>query len=146
MKARSTFGALILAILSARVAAAQAPSPPVSVADLIGMTLFGSDPHTGGLELDAHVLSPDGSRLAAVLQRGNLGTNTLDFALVVFPVSDAPGPVRPDTLVTMSTPKNDPAISSVQWLADSRTIAFLGAPAGQLPQIYTVDVTTRKVT
>ncbi|HWC73270.1 MAG TPA: hypothetical protein VG454_04965, partial [Gemmatimonadales bacterium] len=42
--------------------------------------------------------------------------------------------------------KNDPAISSVQWLADSRTIAFLGAPAGQLPQIYTVDVTTRKVT
>src|SRR5437773_12555739 len=47
-----------------------ASAPPVTVADLIGMTLFGSDPHNGGRQDDALKPSADGAHDAAVTERG----------------------------------------------------------------------------
>lgn len=142
--ARTAFAVLILAVVSAEMAAAQEPA--VSVADLIGMTLFGSDPHNGGSEADAHELSPDGAHVAVVLQRGDVATNTVHYALVVFPTADLKHTARPDTLVTIASGSNGPAISDVRWLSDNRTLAFLGERPGEPAQVYTVDTETHTVT
>lgn len=136
-------GTLLLVVAAAAQVAA---APPVTVPDLIGMTLFGSDPHNGASEADAHVLSPDGAHLAVVLQRGNLARNTVDFALVVFATAGVGPGARPDTVAAFASASNDPAISGVHWLADNRTLAFLGGPVNEPPQVYTVDIGTHSLT
>jgi dipeptidyl aminopeptidase/acylaminoacyl peptidase len=135
-------GTVSLALVSS--ARAQARVAPVSVADLIGMTLFSSNAHNGANQ-DIHVLSPDGRRVAVVVQTGNLTRNSVDYALLVFSTTDLSAP-RADTVASLASVSNDPAISHVQWLADGRTLAFLGARPGEHAQVYTVDIGTRVVT
>jgi len=138
-------GTFVLSVAVAQLATAQASgpasAPPVAVRDLIGMTLFGSDPHNGGIETDTQLRSPDGAHLAVLLQRGNLARNTVDYTLVVFRTADARRAPRPDTVASLASASNDPAISGVRWLADNRTLAFLGGPPREPAQVYTVDIT-----
>ncbi|HWC74039.1 MAG TPA: hypothetical protein VG454_08885, partial [Gemmatimonadales bacterium] len=129
--------------LVATVAVAQ--TRPVRVPDLIGLGLFGSDAHNGGF-YDVHVASPDRARVAVVVQRGNMTRNTVEYALLVFDSTALRRAGNPDTVLLWNAASNDPAISSLQWLADNRTIAFLGARPGDVAQVYTVDVVTRTVT
>ncbi len=92
-------------------------APPVTVADLIGMTLFGSDPHNGGcLSGDCAVVSPDGSHVAVVVQRGNLERNTVDFAILVFRTSELRHAPKPDTVATLSSSSNRLAIEKLRSL------------------------------
>jgi dipeptidyl aminopeptidase/acylaminoacyl peptidase len=141
----ATIGWLGLALLChGGAAGAQAkPSSPVTVRDLIGMTLFGSDPHNGASEADAIARSPDGAHLAVLLQRGDLAANTLAYTLVVLRTADTRHQLRPDTMLTLTSASNDPAVSHVHWLADSRTLAFLGRRPSEPAQVYTVDIATR---
>src|SRR5258708_39021490 len=53
----------------------------VTVADIIGMTTFGSQPDNV-TDRDAVIVSPDKSRVASVVKRGNLERGTMDFALI----------------------------------------------------------------
>jgi dipeptidyl aminopeptidase/acylaminoacyl peptidase len=121
-----------------------AQSEPVRVADLIGLSLFGSDAHSGGLT-DVHVLSPDGRHVAVVVQRGNLADNSVEYRLLVLATARLPAAVV-DTVVSLASTSNDPAISQLHWLDDSRRIEFLGARAGELAQVYLVDVATHTLT
>jgi hypothetical protein len=151
MTSQTRLASLILGVAWTQVTVGQAVSPArpsvpsVTVADLIGMTLLGSDPHNGALEEDAHALSPDGTHVAAVLQRGDLKTNTVEYTLVVFNTAGAQRALRPDSVATFTSASNDPAISGVHWLADNHTLAFLGGPAGEPRQVYTVDIATRRL-
>jgi hypothetical protein len=120
-------------------------APPVTAADLIGMTTFGSQVQGYGLE-DEHVLSPDGAHVAVVVKRGNLELNTVAFALLVFPTADLLWATKPDTVVTLSSSSNRPGIERVRWLADNTTLAFLGERPLERPQVYTVDARSRTLT
>src|SRR2546430_3391555 len=133
--------AVLLGLTLGGATAAAGQAEPVRVADLIGMTLFGSDAHNGASQ-DIHVVSHDGRRVAVVVQRGNLAQNTVDFALLVLAPMDSRAAPHADTIVSLAARSNDHAISHVVWLADDRTLAFLGARAGERPQVYTVDVGT----
>ena len=124
-----------------------ASAPPVTVADLIGMTLFGSDPHNGGSQGDAIKLSPDGAHVAVVIQRGDVVRNTITYRLLLFRTTQLSRAPRPDTLATFTTGSNDPAIQQVRWLSDNATLAFVGmGPNVRTPQFYTVDTRTGKLT
>src|SRR5437762_1356164 len=136
---------VLVGLTLAGTATVAAQAPPVRVADLIGMTLFGSDANNGASE-DLHVMSPDGRRVAVVVQRGNLATNTVDYTLLVFATAAAGSAPHADTVVALAATSNDAAISQVAWLADNQTVVFLGRRAGELPQIYTLDVVTRVLT
>ena len=139
----SVFGLL----LAAQTLAAQTPAgPPVTVADLIAMSWFGSDPHNGGSEDDALALAPDGSHLAVLLQRGDIDRNLVVYTLVVFATADIGPGTRPDTVAALTSASNEPAISKVHWLSDSRRIAFLGQPMREPAQVYTVDIVTHTLT
>ena len=136
---------VLIGLVLAGTATVAAQAPPVHVADLIGLTLFGSDANNGASE-DLHVMSPDGRRVAVVVQRGNLATNTVDYTLLVFATAAAGSAPHADTVVTLAAASNDAAISQVVWLADNQTVVFLGQRPGELPQVYTLDVATRVLT
>ncbi len=122
-----------------------ASAPPVTVADLIGMTTIDSRVQGYGDE-DYDVVSPDGAHLAVVVKRGNLARNTVDFALLVFTTADLLRAPRPDTVATFASSSNRPGIAHVRWLSDNLTLAFLGERPGELPQLYTLDTHTRTLT
>ncbi len=122
-----------------------ASTPPVTVADLIGMTTIGSRMQGDG-KADYDVVSPDGSRIAVVVKRGNLERNTVDFALLVFETANLFRAPHPDTVATFSSSSTRPGISQVTWLGDNRTVAFLGERPGELPQVYTLDTRSRTLT
>ena len=107
--------AVLLALTLGGATAAAGQAEPVRVADLIGMTLFGSDAHNGASQ-DIHVVSHDGRRVAVVVQRGNLAQNTVDFALLVLAPMDSRAAPHADTIVSLAARSNDPAISHVVWL------------------------------
>ncbi len=121
-----------------------ASARPVTVADLIGMTTIGSFTRSYG-NADYNIVAPDGSRLATVVQRGNLERNTVDFTLLVFRTADVWRGPKPDTVAAFSSSSNRPGIAFVRWLADSRTLAFLAERPGELPQVYTLDTRTRQL-
>ncbi len=118
---------------------------PVTVADLIGMTTIGSRVQGYPTE-DYDVLSPNGSLVAVVVNRGNLERNTVDFALLVFRTADRVQTSKPDTVVVFASSSNRPGIAHVRWLSDNATLVFLGEQPGELPQVYSVDARTRKLT
>jgi dipeptidyl aminopeptidase/acylaminoacyl peptidase len=141
MRRALTLGTLLSAVAAA-AAAQRAALPPVTVADVIGLTLFGSDAHNGAIH-DVHVLSPDGRRVAVVVQTGNLARNTVDYALLV--LSTDPAAPRLDTVAALASSSNEPAISNVMWV-DEGTLAFLGARPAGVPQVLSVDLATRTLT
>ena len=105
--------AVLLGLTLGGATAGGAQAEPVRVADLIGMTLFGSDAHNGASQ-DIHVVSPDGRLLAVVVQRGNLSRNTVDYSLLLFRTTSLQSTLRPDTIASLSATSNDPAISHVR--------------------------------
>jgi dipeptidyl aminopeptidase/acylaminoacyl peptidase len=121
------------------------PAPPVTVADLIEMTTLGSQLQGDGHD-DEHVFSRDGAHLAVVVKRGNLARNTVDFALLIFRSDELLRGPKPDTILTLASSSNRPAITRVRWLTDNTTLAFLGERPGEGPQVYTLDTRTRALT
>ena len=91
----------------------------MTVADIIRMTTFGSQPH-GYLPEDLDVPSPDGRLHAVVVKRGDVERNTNVYSLLVFKSEALFAGPKPDTLLTLASSSNRPAIGHVRWLADSR--------------------------
>ncbi len=120
-------------------------APPVTVTDIIGMTTIGSRQRGYGDE-DYNVVSPDGARVAAVVKRGNLQRNTVDYALLLFRTAELSRSPKPDTVLQLASSSNRPAIVHVRWLSDNATLTFLGEQPGELPQVYTLDTRTRELT
>lgn len=120
-------------------------APPVTVADIIGMTTFGSGFNPYWQE-DIVAFSPDRSHVATVVKRGNVVRNTVDYALVVFRTDELHRNPKADTVATLSSSTNGPGMGHVRWLADNATLAFVGERPGTTPQVLTVDIRTHTLT
>lgn len=128
-----------------RPVADSSPSRAVTVADVIEMTTFGSQPHNLR-EVPRPLFSPDGREAAIVAKRGSLQDNTVTYYLLHFHTHTLLQKPQADTVVVMRSSSNRPGIANVTWLADSRTIVFLGEHLGEHPQVYLVDTRTRRLT
>ncbi len=129
---------------------AQAPqtsqvAPPMSMADIIGLTTIGSA-QRGEVDADYDIVSPDRAHVAVVVKRGNVARNTLDYTLLVFRSRELLHAPKADTVLQLASSSNRPAIGHLTWLADNATLVFLGERPGELPQVYSVDTRTRRLT
>lgn len=114
---------------------------PVRVADMIAMTEIAFPGPESGAHPDVPGLfSPDGSRFAVVLHRGDLNRNTNVYTLLVYSTRKAFQSPRPLATVRMASDSNLPGIGDLRWLADSRTLLFLGEKPKLPAQIYSLDV------
>jgi dipeptidyl aminopeptidase/acylaminoacyl peptidase len=121
-----------------------ARSRPATIADSITMTLIGV---RGSESMDSAVatFSPDDAEFIVLTHRGSLEKNSNDYCLLLFHSADAFRSPRPDVLLTWPSLSNDPAISHVRWLADNKTILFLGKQTGQRQQVFSLNVQTREL-
>lgn len=120
----------------------------VTVADSIRMTHLADDYYLKGGSSAGRValFSPAGKQFVVVLKKGNLEQNTNEFSLLLFHTADVFRSPKPEVLVTMSSSSNRSAIKNVNWLNDNETVAFLGENAGQSPEVYTLNVKTKRLT
>lgn len=122
---------------------------PISVADAIEMVriedFFGRN--------DRFVaFSPDGSKFATVVSYGDLERNVNVFSLLVFDVAEMldgprarPAPVLSIPFQGDTANHNATPIDRLTFLADNRTVAFLGTLAGEPRQVYAIDTETKSV-
>jgi len=119
-------GATLLCAGSAEPATKRA----FTVADEIGLTLFGS---ASGGDPQIH-FSPDGNYFAVWSERGRLDLNRVEDSLRFYRTedvekflqrSDGLHPPEPVWVLNRSTSKKGPVINEWRWLADSSGVAFL---------------------
>ncbi len=115
---------------------------PMAEVDVIQLSTFGSRPRGYGAP-DVDVPSPDGHLHAIVVKYGSVVDNTNIFSLLLLHTDELFSHPRPDTLLTLVSSSNRPAIESVRWLSDNRTVMFIGERLGELPQVYALDTQTR---
>jgi dipeptidyl aminopeptidase/acylaminoacyl peptidase len=119
----------------------------VTVADAIEMTEWADRRYAAGAGSAGRVgvFSPDGKQFVVLLKKGNLATNTNEFSIVLFDAKN-PTEARPQVLITMTSSSNREGIKNVKWLGDDDTIVFLGENSGEIPQVYSLTVKSRKLT
>jgi dipeptidyl aminopeptidase/acylaminoacyl peptidase len=119
----------------------------VTVADAIGMTQIGDRSYLDAFTKGGNVaqFSPDGSRFAFVVQKGNLDNDTVEFRLLVFKTANAFTSPQPEVVATLASSSNREAISHVKWLQDNETLVFLGEQPGETPQLYRLSCATRRL-
>ena len=98
--------------------------------------------YAGALTKDFAYFSPDRQKFVVVLRRGNLERNTNDYSLLLFETREVFHSPQSKVLVAMSSSSNREGITNPVWLADGKTILFLGEHPGETTQVYSVDVTT----
>jgi dipeptidyl aminopeptidase/acylaminoacyl peptidase len=120
---------------------------PVTVADTIEMAQWADRNYAAGGSSAGRVgiFSPDGSRFLVVLKKGNLASNTNEFSILLFKTRAALEGSKPQPLITMSSSSNREGIKNVRWLGDNETIVFLGENPGEIPQIYSLKLRSRKL-
>ena len=133
-----------LGVVASSVLAAQTSTGkrPVTVPDMIRMTRFAEVSGGGG----APIFSHDSTRFIVVIRRGDLERNTVISTALMYRVTEAFSSPRPDTLVTLTSSSNNPAIADVRWLPGDTSVIFLGERAGDRTRVYALDVQTRSVT
>lgn len=157
----SAGGLVLLASLAWPMCNMAHGATPVSVVDSIQLTrVVSSDPYRGHppfsnrafayREAPPFRFSPDGTRLAVVLRRGDFAAGVNLYSLVVFDSaaiahflnSPQPGSLpQQKTVATFAIAADNDrsdrdAISEVRWLADSRSLAFIGRSADGIGQVY----------
>jgi dipeptidyl aminopeptidase/acylaminoacyl peptidase len=119
----------------------------LTVADVIGMTRvagpansswFGGGAPTRGFAS----FSPNGTRFAVVVRRGNVQDNTNEYSLFVLETAEIFRDVAPKLLLKLSSSSNRDGIKQVTWLPDNDTIVFLGENPGELTQLYEIRRST----
>jgi dipeptidyl aminopeptidase/acylaminoacyl peptidase len=132
---------LVPAVLSLGLAAAQCRSDQrrVTVADTIEMTEVAPSDETDAPGL----FSPDGSRFAVVLTKGDLKKNSNVYTLLIFSTRTAFVAHKPVAIVKMSSNSNLPGIADLRWLKDGQTLLFLGETPNAPAQIYSFNLPTR---
>lgn len=88
--------------------------------------------------------SPDGSRFAATISRGDMTTNERVFTLLIFDAGKVLRHSAPQTLAVIRTRTNSPGISEVRWQTDS-TLTFIGVEQRGPAQVYAADLQTMSV-
>lgn len=139
--------ALFLYLLLTSVSEAmQARELPVAtVEDAIAMVRIH---HFNNATLDgaAAAISPDGRRAAAVIWQGDLKRNVNVYSLIVFDLEATASGKAPPRVLLKRDFTGDPndnfaaPFSSLTFLNDSRTIAFLGREGSETEQVYTVSI------
>lgn len=114
----------------------------VSVADVVRMTRIGEPLYVGytgvGPKEGFAAFSPDGSRFAFVVTKGNLERNTNDYSLLLFRTADVFHAATPKRLAVFSSASNNQGISNLSWLEDNETILFLGSQGTESTQLYSL--------
>ena len=119
----------------------------VTVRDSIEMVRLADPLYSMGRQshgLVAH-FSPDRSKFAIVLKRGNIAHDTNEYFLYVCATSKIFGHLKPQPILTMSSSSNRGAIGNVRWLADNKTLAFLGETPVAKAQIYLFNTETKRL-
>jgi len=115
------------------------------ILEAIAMTRFPSSITTDG---GAAAISPDGSRLATVVWRGDLERNVNIYSLLIVDVNAAGTPrttPKPLLAIDFAGDPGDQAalpISQISFAGDNKTIAFLGTFNGKSSQVHVIDVGT----
>ena len=123
--------------------AADTPPPrPVTVADAIEMTRPG-EPESYEKKGDAGHFSPDGRHFVIVIRKGDIRSNTNEYRMLLWRTSDALRGQQPETIATMASSSNSPAISDIRWLSDNESLLFAGEQAGHPRQVYKLNIRTR---
>jgi len=120
----------------------------VSLPDVIRMTRLADPSYFLGASVKGHVaqFSPDGKRFVIVVKKGNLEKNTNEYSVLLFETSEAFRSPKPQRLVTMSSSSNRDGILNVRWLSDGATITFIGESPNKLPQVYSFNIKSKKLT
>jgi dipeptidyl aminopeptidase/acylaminoacyl peptidase len=124
---------------------------PVTMADAITMTRLADPDYVNGADSQGRVaqFSPDGKQFVIIVRRGNLEQNTNEYEMLLWRCDRIGDQSFPRRILKMESSSNRPAIENVTWLADNRTVAFLGEQPEELHQVYAFDTETaalRKVT
>lgn len=146
------------ALLFAMFAAGAGWAAPFTVRDSIEMTVL-SDPDVLWTDLRAAEVkrSPDGRLFFIVTRKGDLQSGTNEYSLLLFSVDDVrkrllmrqlPGTATAQLPVgtlaaRFRSSSNRPGIARAQWLADSKSIAFIGENPGATPQVFTLNTETQ---
>jgi dipeptidyl aminopeptidase/acylaminoacyl peptidase len=112
---------------------------PLRVEDAIGMTRLAAPDQKVAL------FSPDRNRFLVLIKKGNLERNTNDFSLLLYQTEEVLHSPAKYVLVKMSSSSNRDAIKEPKWLDNNRTIVFLGENPGEVAQLYSADVRTRRI-
>jgi len=129
---------------------AQQERKPFTVADEIGLAVFGS-PFTGHAK--AVQFSPDGTYFAVYTERGRLDVDRPEDSLRFYESQDIEGFLKhsgsqlrpPVWVVTRSSYKEGPIINDWRWLADSSGVAFLEPTTDGRQQLILADLRTRTI-
>jgi len=121
---------------------------PVTVIDSIQMTRLGDASYTNGGPSKGIVakFSPDGKYFVVILRSGDLKTNTNVYSLVLFQTAEVFESPKPQVLISLASSSNRPAIRNVLWQNDNDTILFLGEHPGEQTQLYSLQVSSRRLT
>lgn len=121
---------------------------PVTTADAISMTRLADPDYVDGAPSRGRVaqFSPDGTQFVVVVRRGNLTQNTNQYEMLLWRCDRIGDPSFPRRVLTMASSSNRPAIEHVTWLADNRTVAFLGEQPEELHQLYVFNTETSVLT
>src|SRR6266849_218051 len=131
-------------------ALAQPAARPFTVADEIGLTLFGT---LSGGPPEIH-FSPDGQYFAVWTEHGRLDLNRPEDSLRFYRSQDVEtflersvGAQLPSPIwtLTLSSVKEGPIISNWRWLADSGAVAFLEATGGENKRLVLADLRKKTV-
>ncbi len=128
----------------------QVDEKPFTVADEVGLTLFGN---RGGAEPDIH-FSPDGNYFAVWSERGRLDLNRPEDTLRFYRSQDiesflghsnAVQPPLPTLEINRSTYTEGPIIKDWRWLADSSGVALLERTATGSYRLVLADLRKKAV-
>lgn len=118
----------------------------ITVKDTIEMTEFADRGYfLGGAPASpVAIFSPNRKQFLIRLKKGNIERNVIQYSLLLFETSEAFHSPVGHVLLTMSSSSNREAIQQVRWI-DNHTIAFLGENPGNTPQVYRVEMLTKRV-
>jgi dienelactone hydrolase len=132
-------------IASGSAVNAQSLQPTVSIRDAISMVRIPSS------RSPVATFSPDGSRFASVVWRGDLGRRTNVYDLLLFDVLGKDRRISaPRRVLSLDYPGDSldqqaSAIAQITILPDNQTIVFLGRMKGRPVQVYSVDATSGRL-
>jgi dipeptidyl aminopeptidase/acylaminoacyl peptidase len=115
--------------------------------DAIEMTKLADPIYWGGGSSAGRVaqFSPDGTKFVVVVKKGNLENNTNEYSILLWRTNKVFRSPKPDVLLIVGSSSNRLAVRAVSWCNDNE-IMFLGEDRGELQQVYSFDIRTRRLT
>src|SRR5208282_1165635 len=141
---------LCVSYMDPTIASAQKAKRPFTVADEIGLTLFGT-PHGGEPQVR---FSPDGQYVAVWSERGRLDLNCVEDSLRFYRSSDIESflkypegvqPLSPVWELSRSSYKEGAIINDWRWLADSSGVAFLERIGGNIQRLVLANLLEKTI-